>query len=121
MHGLTININSFAHLLKKIDYDAIVHHLALMHIIKSKAERTTTRIKRLLQLLNSYSFNLYYIEGKDMILNDFLSRQKHNASNPHEIIPISFNIQGVLQDKYYNIGSLEKYLVQAQSQVNLVE
>ena len=26
-----------------------------------------------------------------MILSDFLSRQKHDNSNPHEIIPISFN------------------------------
>ena len=84
----------------------------MLHIIKSKAEPATTRIKRLLELLSSYSFNLYYIKGKDMTLSDFLSRQKHDNSNPHEIIPISFNMQGVLQDKYYNIRNLEKYLVQ---------
>ena len=42
-----------------------------------------------------------------MILSDFLSRKKHDESNPHEIIPISSNMLGVLQDKYYNIGSLE--------------
>ena len=41
MCGLPINIASFAHLLKKVDFDAIVHHLALTHIIKSKAELTT--------------------------------------------------------------------------------
>ena len=34
--GLAINIASFSHLLKRIDFDAIVDHLALMHIIKSK-------------------------------------------------------------------------------------
>ena len=50
-----------------------------------------------------------------MILSDFLSRQKHDNSNPHEIIPILFNMQGTLQDKYYNIRSLEKYLVQVWS------
>ena len=43
--GLTINIASFAHLLKRVDFDAIVDHLALTHIIKSKAELATTRIK----------------------------------------------------------------------------
>ena len=32
--GLAINIASFSHLLKRVDFDAIVHHLALMHIIK---------------------------------------------------------------------------------------
>ena len=32
-----------------------------------------------------------------MILNDFLSRQKHDNSNPHDIIPILFNMQNVLK------------------------
>ena len=45
--GLAINIASFLHLLKRIDFDAIVNHLALTNIIKSKAEPATTRIKRL--------------------------------------------------------------------------
>ena len=43
--GLAINIASFAHLLKKVDFDAIVDHLALTHNIKSKVEPGTTRIK----------------------------------------------------------------------------
>ena len=72
--GLAINIASFAHLLKRVDFDPIVDHLALTHIIKSKMELATTRIKRLLELINSYSFNLYYMEGKDMVLSDFLSQ-----------------------------------------------
>ena len=42
-----------------------------MHIIESKMEPVTTRIKRLLELISSYSFNLYYMKGKDMILSDF--------------------------------------------------
>ena len=42
---LAINIASFAHLLKRVDFDAIVDHLALTHIIKSKVEPATTRIK----------------------------------------------------------------------------
>ena len=56
---LAINIASFMHLLKRVDFDAIVDHLALTHIIKSKL--ATTRIKRLLEVLISYSFNIYYI------------------------------------------------------------
>ena len=62
---LAINIVSFSHLLKRVDFDAIVDHLALMHIIKNKVELATTRIKRLLELISSYSFNLYYMKGKD--------------------------------------------------------
>ena len=41
---LAINMASFAHLLKRVDFDAIVEHLALMPIIKSKVEPATTRI-----------------------------------------------------------------------------
>ena len=55
-------------------------------------EPATNRIKRLLEILSSYSLNLYYIKGKDMILSDFLSRQIKDDSSLHEIIPISFNI-----------------------------
>ena len=66
----------------------------------------TNRIKRLLEVLSPYSFNLYYIKGKDMILSDFLSRQDPgNDENTKEIIPISFNMKLVLQDKYYNIAN----------------
>ena len=36
--GLTINIASFSHLLKRVDFDAIVDHLTLINIIKSKME-----------------------------------------------------------------------------------
>ena len=57
MYGLAINIASFVHLLKRVDFDAIVDHLALTHI-KSKAKLITTRIKRILEILSSYSFNL---------------------------------------------------------------
>ena len=46
--GLAINIAGFSRLLKRVDFDAVVDHLALTHIIKSKADPVTTRIKRLL-------------------------------------------------------------------------
>ena len=45
LYGLAINIACFPHLLKRVDFDAIVDHLALTHIIKSKMEPATTRIK----------------------------------------------------------------------------
>ena len=76
MCGLAINIAAFSHLLKRVDFDAVVDHLAIMHIMKSKMEPATNIIKRLLEVLSSYSFNLYYIKGKDMVLGDYLSRQR---------------------------------------------
>ena len=52
-----------------------------------------------------------------MVLSDFLSRLKHDDSNPHEIIPFSFNIQHILQSNYFNIGeeNVGTYLVQTRS------
>ena len=117
MCGLVMNIANFVHLLRKVDFDAVIDHLAIMHIMRSNVEPATTRIKRLLEVLRFYSFNLYYIKVKDMTLSDFLLRQNVNDSNPHDIIPISFNLRTVLQDKFYNLaGENEKYMIQTGSQ-----
>ena len=115
MCGLAINIASFAHLLRRVDFDTIVDHLAVLHIMQSKMEPATNRIKKLLEILSSYSFNLYYIKGKDMILSNFLSRQSEDDSNLQEIIPISFNIREILQENYLNIVK-DNYMVQTRSQ-----
>ena len=119
MCGLAINMTSFAYLLKKVDFDTIVDHLAITHIMKSEVEPVTTQIKRILELLSSYSFNLYYIKEKDMVLSDFLSRQKTDDNNFHQIILISFIMREVLNENYYNLSNMTeegKYLVQNRSQ-----
>ena len=52
-----------------------------------------------------------------MILSDFLSRQEKDKCDPHEIIPISFDMKTILDDRYYNVEEEEgKYLVQTHSQ-----
>ena len=45
MCGLAINIATFSHLMKKVEFDAVVDHFAIRHI-KSKMEPGTNRIKR---------------------------------------------------------------------------
>ena len=110
-----LELSSLA-IIKKGRFDVIVDPLALTHIIKSKVELEMTRIRRLLELISSYSFNLYYIKGKDMILSDFLSQQKHDNSNLHDLIPISFNMHIILNKRYYNLELMDRYLVQTQSQ-----
>ena len=115
MCSLAINITSFAHLLKRVDFDAVVDHLAIMHIMRSKMEPARNRIKRLLEILSSYSFNLYYIKGKDMIQSDFLLRQLKDDSDPHQIIPISFKIKEILKENYQNIVK-DTCMVQTRSQ-----
>ena len=38
MCGLAINIVSFAHLLRKVDFDAVVDHLVITQIMRSKVD-----------------------------------------------------------------------------------
>ena len=116
--GFAINFASFAHLLKRVDFDTVADHLAITHIMRSKMEPATNRIKMLLEILSSYSFNLHYIKGKYMTLNDFLSRQIEDDSDPHEIISISFNIREILQENYQNIIR-DTYMVQIRSQAKV--
>ena len=124
MCRLAMNIATFSHLLKKVDFDAVVDHLAITHIMRSNAEPATTRIKRLLELLSPYSFNLYYIKGKDMVLSDFLSRQKTDNSNPHELIHKTFVLRNQMDDHFYTIDSrtdqpkTDRYFIQTRSQAN---
>ena len=105
MHRFPMNIATFLHLLKKVDFNAVVDHLAITHIRRSKVEPATTRIKRLIELLSPYSFNLYYIKGKYIVLRDFLSRQKTDNSNPHEIIPILFTLKSPVGNHFYQINN----------------
>ena len=91
MTGLVINIQLWKHLLLGVEFDCAVDHRALPYIMKSKNLSATGRIIRLLEHLAGYSFNLYYVKGKDMILCDYLSRIAVDSGDPEEVIPISFN------------------------------
>ena len=83
--------------------------------MKSKAEPATNKIKILLEIVSAYSFNLYYIKGKDMVLSDFLSRQHGDNSDPYEIIPISFNMGKIIKKNYQDYTN-GKFLVTTRSQ-----
>ena len=58
-----------------------------------------------------------------MVLSDFLSQQKMDDSNPHELIPISFTIRSQVDNHFYHIDNEinqprnDRYLVQTTSQV----
>ena len=44
--GLAINIAGFSHLLKRVDFDAIVDHLALMHITRTQSRTCNCKNKK---------------------------------------------------------------------------
>ena len=57
-----------------------------------------------------------------MVLSDFLSRQKTDDSNPHELIPISLTLISQEDNHFYRINNkndqprTDRYLVQTRSQ-----
>ena len=62
--GLAINIASFAHLLKRVDFDAVVDQLVIAHIIKSKMEPATNRIKKAIRSLKFLLIQLVLHQGQ---------------------------------------------------------
>ena len=76
MTGLLVNMGLWKSIIRHREFDMAVDHAAMAQIVKAKAKPATTRIKCLLEQLASYSFNLYYVKGKDMILADYLSRHR---------------------------------------------
>ena len=73
MTGLLVNMGLWKSIIRHREFDDAVDHAAVAQILKAKAEPATTHIKNLLERLAAYSFNLYYVKGKDMILADYLS------------------------------------------------
>ena len=92
MTGLLVNMGLWKSIIRHCEFDAAVDHTAMAQIMKAKAKPATTRIKCLLEGLASYSFNLYCVKGKDMILADYLSRHRHRYDDPNHLIPISFRL-----------------------------
>ena len=90
MTGLLINMGLWKNILKHTEFDAAVDHVAVTQILKAKTEPASKRIMRLLDCLSAYSFNLYYLKGKDMILADYLSRNRNEDEDPADLIPVSF-------------------------------
>ena len=113
MAGLLVNMNLWKNLLKHREFDVAVDHVAVAQIMKAMTEPATTRIMRLLDRLSAYSFNLYYVKGRDMILVDYLSRNRSKDIDPSELIPISFCCMDVYRGlldtgiglEVYNIGT----------------
>ena len=103
MTGLLVNMNLWKNLLKHREFHAAVDHAAVAQIMKAKTEHATTRIIRLLDRLSAYSFNLYYVKGRDMILSYHLSRPRKKDLDPSELIPISFcclrSYRSIIDDK----------------------
>ena len=70
---------------------------------------------RLLDRLSAYSFNLYYVKGRDMILADYLSRHRNKDLDSSELIPISFCCMKVFRSLLETEHGLEVYNISTRS------
>ena len=72
--GLCLAIDAFQNLLKGNHFEAVVDHSALIHIVKAKREPPTMRLKKIVEKLSGYNFDLRHIPGRLLRLPDYLSR-----------------------------------------------
>ena len=96
-------------------YYVLLSYVAVTQIMKAKTEPATTRIMRLLDRLSAYSFNLYYVKGRDMILADYLSRHRNKDLDSSELIPISFCCIKVFRSLLETEHGLEVYNISTRS------
>ena len=90
------NVAAFKYLLRNANFTVYCDHSALVHIMAAKREPPTLRLKKLMEHLSDYKFNIKFLKGKEMHISDFLSRHPDNDNDsPNEIIPIAFLVQDV--------------------------
>ena len=92
--GIMANVAAFKHLLR--NFTVYCDHSALVHIMAATREPSTLRLKKLIEHLSDYKFNIKFLKGKEMHISDFLSIHPDNDNGcPNEIIPIAFLINDV--------------------------
>lgn len=68
-------------------------HSTSVHIMKSKHQPPTQRLKKLLEKPSAFSFSLGYVSGKSLLFTDYLSRNPPEGGEryPDRIVPIIFS------------------------------
>ena len=69
--GVMANVAAFKHLLRNANFHVYCDHSALVHILKAKREPPTLRLKKLIENLSEYKFDIYFLKGKEMHISDF--------------------------------------------------
>ena len=98
--GVMANVAAFKHLLRNANFHVYCDHSALVHILKAKREPPTLRLKKLIENLSEYKFDIYFLKGKEMHISDFLYRHPDDEDSPNETIPIAFMLQELETSKF---------------------
>ena len=89
--GIYANVLAFKHLLRNVHFILYCDHSALVHIMNGKKEPPTLRLKKLIENLSDFKFDIKFLRGKDMFVSDFLSRHSDSEESCNDpIIPVAF-------------------------------
>ena len=94
------NVAAFKHLLRNANFHVYCDHSALVHTLKPKREPPTLRLKKLIENLSEYKFDIYFLKCKKMPISDFLFRHPDDEDSPNGIIPIAIMLQELETDKF---------------------
>ena len=89
--GIYANVLAFKHLLRNVHFTLYCDNSALVHIMNGKKEPPTLRLKKLIENLSDFKFDIKFLRGKDMFVSDFLSRHPDSEESCNDpIIPVAF-------------------------------
>ena len=89
--GIYANVLAFKHLLRNVHFTLYCDHSALVHIMNGKKEPPTLRLKKLIENLSDFKFDIKFLRGKDMFVSDFLSRHPDSEESCNDpIVPVAF-------------------------------
>ena len=95
--GIYANVTEFKHLLRNSNFTLYCDHSVLVHIMNGKKEPPTLRLKKLMENLSDYKFDIKFLRGKDMCKPDFLSRHPDDEESCNDpIIPVAFLMKEVM-------------------------
>ena len=94
--GIYANVLAFKHLLRNVHFTLYCDHSALVHIMNGKKEPPTLRLKKLIENLSDFKFDIKFLRGKDMFVSDFLSRHPDSEESCNDpIIPVASLMQEI--------------------------
>ena len=95
--GIYANVTAFKHLLRNSNFTLYCDHSALVHIMNGKKEPPTLRLKKLIENLSDYKFDIKFLRGKDIFVSDFSSRHPDNEESCNDpIIPVAFLMKEIV-------------------------
>ena len=95
--GIYANLTAFKHLLRNSNFTLYCDHSALVHIMNGKKEPPTLRLKKLIENLSDYKFDIKFLRGKDMFVSNFLPRHPDNDESCNDpIIPVAFLMKEIV-------------------------